>query len=342
VLTGQLPGSQPRDDAESIVIRRLPTALRLGNAPFTPALFGALRGHDLVHLHWPFIFGAELTAAACWATGTPYVVTYHHDLLASLRWQFGPYQAVVGPLVLRRAARVFPVSADHFAASPLRGHARAPVEIPNGVDADRFAPSVSGAAIRAQLDIPASAVVVGFLGAMDAAHAFKGVPILLEAIARSTRADIRVLAVGGGDLQPAFQAHADELGLGTRAAWPGIVSEEDLPAFIAAMDLLVLPTLGFGAESFGIVLIEAMSCGKPVIASDIPGVRRVVDHGQVGFLVPPGDVGALAARIDQLAGDEALRERLGQAGRMKVEARYQWRSIAGQIDAEYRSVLAAR
>src|SRR5262245_47209165 len=96
VLTAAVPLGAWRDPPE-LRVRRLPTRFRLGNAPFAPGLLAALARFDVVHLHWPFIFGAELVWLACRLGDVPYVVTYHHDLRADLRWQVGPYQSTVGP-----------------------------------------------------------------------------------------------------------------------------------------------------------------------------------------------------------------------------------------------------
>jgi glycosyltransferase involved in cell wall biosynthesis len=328
-------------DPPGVRVLRFPTVLRIGNAPLTPGMLAALGRVDLVHLHWPYIFGADLTLLTCALGRIPYVVTYHHDLVASLRWQFGPYQALIGPLVLRGARRIFPVSIDHFQASPMweiaAAHRERIVEVPNGVDIRRFRPDVDGTAVRAKLGIPSGATVIGYLGAMDRAHPFKGVPVLLRALRQLRRPDVHLLAVGGGDLRPEYEAQGAALGL--RQHWVGRVSDEALPAHVAAMDALVLPSLGFGAESFGIVLIEAMAAGKPVVATTLPGVRRVVDDGINGFLVPPGDEEALERALARLVDDPALRRRLGQAGRRKAEGLYDWRALAATLENEYLAVM---
>jgi glycosyltransferase involved in cell wall biosynthesis len=345
VFTADAPTGSYEDPAE-IRVHRLTTPLRVGNAPLVPTLPAALRGCDLVHLHWPWIFGAEMTALACLLADRPYVVTYHHDLRADLRWQFGPYQALAGPFVLRGAARVLCVSLDYMRASPLYPYARSRprrlIEVPNGVDTRQFGPEADGARVRGQLGIPTSAVVVGFVGAMDAAHPSRGVPLLLDAVARLGRDDVQFLAVGAGALQASYRRHAEGLGLAGRCHWPGAIpyTGSELPAHFAAMDIVALPSLK--AESFGMVLVEAMAVGRPVIGSDLPGVRTVVEHGVDGFLVPPGDVDALSAALGRLVGDEELRRRMGAAGRTKVEARYDWRAIAAQLERTYLDVLDER
>src|SRR5207247_10831880 len=102
--------------------------------------------------------------------------------------------SVVGPLVLGGATRIFPVSLDHLQSSPMFRHVahrpRDLVEISNGVDVERFRPDLDGGAVRASLGIPPGAVVVGYLGAMDQADSFKGVPVLIKALARARTAGL--------------------------------------------------------------------------------------------------------------------------------------------------------
>ncbi|TAK26083.1 MAG: glycosyltransferase family 1 protein [Chloroflexota bacterium] len=328
-------------DGEDFPVHRLPTRARLGNAPLLPGLIAAVRDYDLIHLHWPFIFGAELVWLGCKMAGIPYVVTYHHDLRADIRWQFGPYQAAIGPLVLRGARRVLPVSLDHFAASPMRRHVPSARlgEIPNGVDTRFFRPDIHGAAIRQRHGIPSDAFVIGYLGAMDRAHSFKGVPDLIDATAQVIERRAWFLAVGEGDLRASYEARAADRGLAPRSTWTGKAPADELAQHIAAMDCLVLPSRGHGAESFGIVLIEAMAAGKPVIATTLPGVRRVVEDDVDGFLVPPGDVAALADRLSWLGGDGDRRRAMGMAGRAKVERLYDWPRLAERLETEYAAVL---
>jgi glycosyltransferase involved in cell wall biosynthesis len=338
-------GAEPLDDPPEIAVQRLPVRRLFGSASFTPGLIALIRHFDVVHLHWPFVLGAELCWVATRMSGVPYVLSYHMDLRSDLRWAFGPYQRFLGPIIVRSAARVLPVSLDHFRASPTYQYvAQEPgriVEIPNGVDVSRFHPNVDGTSVRARFGIPPNAVVVGYLGSMDQAHAFKGVPLLIEALRRVTEPEVHLLGVGGGELQPEYRRHALELGIGERAHWTGIVPAGDLPASIAAMDMLVLPSLASGAESFGIVLLEAMASGKPVVATSLPGVRRVVDDSLDGYVVPPGDVDRLVSAIERLARNAGLRRLFGSAGRRKVIERYDWRKIAGRLTDQYFRVLGA-
>lgn len=332
------------DDPDGVTVHRLNPVFRVGNAPLLPALL-ALPRFDLLHLHYPFIFGAELTALRAAVGRTPYVITYHQDvILDGLMGQgIRLHEALIGRGILRGARRLLFTTLDYGQASrvgDLVGRMGARVgALPNGVDPDDFHPAVDGAAVRARWGQAAGDVVVLFVGGLDQAHYFKGVPVLLAALAGIDAPHIKALIVGDGDLRPQFEALAADLGIAARVTFCGRVAQPDLPAHYAAADVLVLPSVTMG-EAFGIVLLEAMACAKPVIASDLPGVRVVAGGGAHGRVFPPGDSAALAAALRALAADAALRARMGGAGRALVEAKYAWARIGEALDALYREVLA--
>ncbi len=332
----------PRDkDALSFPfpVHYLPAIFRVGNAPFTPKLGTKLQGFDIIHLHYPYIFGAELCVASSRATATPLVVTYHNDLL-SPGWKgslFGMYSALVQPLELEWARRVVATSADYAQHSMLSRSLRdlsRVVEIPNGVDAGRFTPRPDGEAATQWPGIPDDAAIVLFVGAMDTAHFFKGVTVLIEAL--SLLEGVHGLFVGDGDLRPAFEATADER-LPGRAHFVGSVPPERLIDAYRSARVTVLPSTTQG-EAFGVVLLESLACGTPVVASNLPGVRTVVDSGRDGFLADPGDARGLARAIARCL-DREVSQGMGEAGRQKVLSRYTWEQIAGRLEALYGEVL---
>ena len=117
----------------------------------------------------------------------------------------------------------------------------------------------------------------------------------------------------------------------------GAVSRDDLPHYHAAADVFLAPNTG--GESFGIVLLEAMAAGLPVVASDIPGYREVVRHEVEGLLVRPRDPVALAGAVRRLLREPELAHRLGEAGRLRAE-RFAWPVVAEEIEGAYRQALA--
>lgn len=325
-----------------ITVRRLPIAFRIGNAPLTLELLG-LRDVDLIHLHYPYIFGAELVWAAAHARGIPFVLTHHNDLIGDgLRpLLFDSYTAISSQLLFGSARKLIAVSLDYAANCRLTPRFRQrwsdTVEVPNGVDATLFHPGVDGSWVRRQHGIPIDAPVVLFVGVLDRAHHFKGVDRLLEAFARIDQPDAYLLIVGDGELQPALVAQSESLGIGSRTVFAGKVANRETPPYYATADLVALPTAP--PESFGMVLIEAMACGTPVVTSDIPGVRSVVSAGQDGLLTPVGDIDALALRLGELLADPARRRAMGLAGRAKVERMYSWPAIIDRLEQVYADAL---
>lgn len=337
VYTAASPGEP--DDPPGVTVHRHRPLFRVGNAPFLPQLLG-LRDVDLIHLHFPFYAGGELVAM----TGRPYVVTYHQDVEID-GWPgrlTGLHDRAVGRRVLASAARLCPTSLDYLRHSAIADlEPRLPgrvAPIPNGVDLDRFRAAPIDRDARRRFGLPDDGLVVLFVGAMDAAHHFKGVSTLLEAVAATP--GVAALLVGDGDLRPVYQQRAEDLGLRGRAVFTGRLPTADLPAAYHAADAVVLPSVTRG-EAFGMVLIEAMASGRPVVASNLPGVRGVVADGRDGFLVPPADAGALATTLARLAAmPVAERADMGGRGRAKVEREYGWERIGDRLEAIYADVLA--
>ena len=140
-----------------------------------------------------------------------------------------------------------------------------------------------------------------FVGALDTAHYFKGISVLLRALAETRNA--KLVIVGKGNLQSAYEKEAQKLNIAGCVTFTGGVTDEELARWYAGARALVLPSTD-GSEAFGMVLIEAMACGTPVIASDLHGVRAVVERVSEslmnragGLLVPPGDEQALARTL---------------------------------------------
>lgn len=263
------------------------------------------RGYDVVHVHEPFLPAACLTALA--AARVPVVATAHMYRRALL-W-YGVFAPVVR-LAVRKVDALLAVSplAAEYAR---RGTGRVAEVVPNGIDhaglASLLPERLGGRILFVGRDEPR-----------------KGVGVLLEAFSGLRREAELVLVGPTSDSRRAG-----------RVSSLGRLPEGGLRRELARADVLVAPSLG--GESFGVVLLEAMAAGVPVVASDIPGYRAVLPP-DAGRLVPPGDADALAAVLDGLLADAELRERLGAAGR-EAAAAYAWPRVAEQVLAVYRRVL---
>ena len=327
-------------------VKRLPAQFRVGNAPLTLSLAKELRGFDVIHLHYPYIFGSELAHYAAWRTQTPLVLTYHNQLQEQTllkKTLFGIYNLLAEPLILNLAQRRLAVSREHLIS--LQGRFQDDphtVELPNGVDSQQFSPQLGHT--RKSLGTPADAPVALFVGALDQAHRFKNVDGLIRAFAQAkqdgqgTLEQAELWIVGDGDLRPELEALAQRLGL-NNVRFLGQYPPSDLPPIYSDADLLVLPSTG--VESFGVVLIEALACETAVLASNLPGVRTVVDASEQGdgMLVPPRDDTALAHALVTLLGDRKRLGDMGQRGRKRVKARYDWQVIGERLERIYLDLL---
>jgi phosphatidylinositol alpha-mannosyltransferase len=204
--------------------------------------------------------------------------------------------------------------------------------IPSGVDLERFRPD----AHPPPGGMPGRPTLL-FVGRLDRR---KGLNVALEALPLVSKQlpGARLVVVGGGPGTDAARRRAARLGVSGAVRFVGPVSPRDLPGYYAAADVYLSPALG--GESFGIVLLEAMASGVPVVASDIPGYDETVDRGHDGLLVPPSDPAALAGALVRVLSDRDLADSLRSAGLAKAQG-HAWPRIASRTLAFYRA-LATR
>jgi phosphatidylinositol alpha-mannosyltransferase len=204
------------------------------------------------------------------------------------------------------------------------------VIIPNGVHVDAFAEGPSLPGYRRGEGGP----TIGFLGRY--AEPRKGLPVLLEAMRTVVRRHpgARLLIAGRGDAEEVQELIGEDLR--AHVVLLGELSEADKAAFLRSVDVYCAPNLL--GESFGVILIEALAAGAPIVASDLESFARVLEDGEAGVLVPRGDAAALATAIDDLLADPARRAQLSARGQ-EVAATYDWQVLARRILAVYETVL---
>jgi D-inositol-3-phosphate glycosyltransferase len=212
--------------------------------------------------------------------------------------------------------------------------------IPGGVDLERFRP-LDQARARASLGLTDASKVLLFVGRIQR---LKGLEVLLPAFAL-LGFEARLLVVGG---RPSSTLEAREigrleqlagrLGIAERVTFVGAVSHERLPVYYAAADATVMPS---SYESFGLVAVESLACGRPVVATRIGGLRTIVRDGETGLLVPWRDPAMFAEALRRILLDDRLRARLAAAARPSV-VRFGWDRTAEEHLALYADVLAER
>ena len=278
---------------------------------------------DVLHVHEPL--APSLGVLACWAARGPIVATVHSSLERSRALTTGYY---VAQTALEKINAIIAVS--EYARRTIVDHLGADaVLIPNGVRVDHF----RGAIPLQEWPGPS----VCFLGRMDEPR--KGLPILLTAFVdvRQRIPDATLVLLGPGDPDQVLAGVPASVREGIVCL--GRVSEEDKARALAGVDVYVAPNTG--GESFGIVLLEAMAAGAPVLASDLEAFDRVLDGGQAGRLFPVGDAGALADALVEMLDDPDELERLREVGARRADL-FDWPRVARDILNVYESVMAGQ
>jgi len=339
---------QPAQELPRAKIERLKPFLKYGNAALLPGLSRQLKGFDIIHLHYPFFGAAEiiwLFHSQLKTQDSKLIIHYHMDVVGKGLWRliFGLHRFLILPQIIKMADKVIVTSVDYaqnsFLAKAMSQDRSRFIAVANGVDVNFFSPAAQDISLMKSQGIDPAAKIVLFVGGLDKAHYFKGVEYLIEAMSRLTQATSgwNLVIVGEGELKSRYQALAARLKIESRAKFVGYVAEKDLPKYYNLADVVVLPSID-KSEAFGLVLVEAMACAKPVIASNLPGVRSVVAEKVDGLLVEPRNIDELANKINYLLLNPELGVKYGKAGRVKVEAQYSWQIIGMQLDQLYQSL----
>jgi len=323
-------------------IQRLLPIMKFGNAAVLRHLYNQIKGSDIVHLHYPFFGSAFLTAHVAKKQRIPLVMTYHMDPIASgLRGKiFKVYQRYFLPVIARKSDKLLVSSVDYAESSDL---AQFPDQLKRvedhsfGVDIERFYPGKEFVP-RRQLKIEEHVPVILFVGGLDQAHYFKGLDILIKALSGLQNKEWVLVVVGEGDLKENYKKQVQVAGIEKKVRFMGNVSEIDLPRIYRMADIHAFPSTE-KAEAFGLVALEAAASGTPSVASDLPGVRKVVLDGVTGQLVPAKNVFALRKALHNLIDNGLLRNQLGTAARIRVEQEFSWQTAIDRLEQVYQELM---
>jgi glycosyltransferase involved in cell wall biosynthesis len=207
--------------------------------------------------------------------------------------------------------------------------------IPNGIRLQAFE-KISRADARRDLNIGEAAKIVLFVGRLEP---IKGVKHLIEAMPaiKEVEPEARLLLVGDGSERTDLERLVDKLGLSECVIFAGRVSEDDVPTYTVASDVFVLPSI---SEGFGIVNLEAMAAGLPIVASNIGGIPSLVEAGVNGFLVDPGNAAQIASRVSLLLSDPELRQLMSANNQEKVQC-YTVDKVTDDLERIYLSCIRA-
>ncbi|MFH1522270.1 MAG: glycosyltransferase family 4 protein [Patescibacteria group bacterium] len=329
-ITTFTPGYKNEKNNENVI--RLRSWLKYGKGAFLPQLFFILKNFDIIYLHYPFFGTAEIVwLFKIFHPGKKLIIHYHMDvtgLSLSAKILSIPNRLIRNSL-FKKADIITCASLDYIKNSEIaiiyKKYISKFKEIPFGVDINKFTPR--------NIPTPNKGGVLNilFVGGLDKAHYFKGVDILLKSAAKLKTKNWQLLIVGNGELKIQYQKQAQGLRIHDKVKFLENIKSDELPRIYQEADLFVLPSINKN-EAFGLVLLESMASGVPVIASNLPGVRSVFQNGIHGFLTKPGNSDDLRNKIELILKDKNLRKKMSQTSRKLAEERYGWEKIDKRLN----------
>jgi glycosyltransferase involved in cell wall biosynthesis len=326
--------AQGREEIHGIEVDRLKYVGKIANTNITPSLpLHLLRSDfDVIHTHLPTPWSADWSAFASAVKGKPLVLTYHDDIVgdgvAGYLARF--YNASFLKFLLGRAEKIVISHSRYMELSYyLSGYKNKVEVVPPGVDVEMFYPG----GVEAE-------DTVFFLGVLDEFHRYKGLDILLEAI-KSVKKEIpgvRLKVGGDGRLLDYYIKRAASLGLEENVVFLGSLPWDEIPEHYRSCSLFVLPSTSASQEGFGMVLLEALACARPVVSTSIVGAAEDIKKYRAGIIVDPMDSRALAKAIVELLTNREKAMEMGVNGRKLVEEKYTWKKIAESIEKIYNSL----
>jgi glycosyltransferase involved in cell wall biosynthesis len=318
-----------KTEGEVILLKAFP---KVGNGGFLPQLFWRLKNFDVAYLHYPFFGALEIIwflKKFFWKNKIKLIIHFHMEpeLSSPLLKFLSLPSCLIAPSLFKLADSIICASLDYAEANMPAGIFAANKnkikEIPFSVDTERFKPALQ------KPDDKKFKIV--FVGGLDKAHYFKGIDVLLNALNLLNKENLnwQLTIVGSGDLQSQYEKQARDLGIADKIIFAGNVSEADLPKKYQEADCLVLPSINKG-EAFGIVLLDAMATGIPVIASDLPGVRKVFTEAS-GLKIKPGDAEDLKETIKFLMDNPEKCKKMGEAARREIEGKYSFEKVNDRL-----------
>ncbi|MDF0591964.1 glycosyltransferase family 4 protein [Candidatus Methanocrinis natronophilus] len=332
VLCANEPESKKEDLIDGIRVLRLSYMGKIANTNITPSLpLKIMREKfDLVHTHLPTPWSADVSGLAAALKGKPLVLTYYNDIVAEGRARqiARLYNGTCLKLLLRRASKIIVIQPDYVDSSPHLREFRDKIEtIPVGVDLSRFRPTHEAT----------DGETLFFLSCLDRYHSYKGLDDLLEALVlvKEDYPEVKLLVGGSGELLDHYRGMTRDLCLEDNVEFLGFIPEDMLAKRYNRSDVFVLPSNSRSQEGFGMVALEAMACGKPVICTDIVGLAEDIEKRGAGLTVEPSNPKRLAVSIIHILKKGPELKEMGCAGRRLAVEKYGWRTVAERVEGVY-------
>jgi len=317
-------------------IYRLPRQFKISNTPISFKWKKQIKElidcekPDLINGHMPVPFICDVAISV--SGNIPFVTGYHHGgsmkkgkLLPDI--MIRTYESIFLKKLLKKSKLIITPS-EFVTKDFMKNYSNKTITVNPGVDIQKFKPDYSLKPVNRIL----------FVGNLIKSEDYKGLGYLLESIKiiRKNIPDIKLIVVGEGDYREHYENLSKELGIEENIEFRGKLNREEIVKEYQNTNVLVLPSL---MESFGMVLIEAMACKKPVIGTKVGGIPYVIDNNKNGLLVPPKDSKELARVITHILKNKKLAKKMGESGYNKVKEKFNWEIQAEKTINLYKEVL---
>lgn len=335
VICANEPNSKKEEIIDGVRIKRLSYLGKIANTNITPGLPFALLNDDfdIIHTHIPTPWSADWSNIISRFKKKPLVITYHNDIigegLASQIADF--YNSTALKSLLNEADKIIITQPGYLHSSPYLGKYEDKIEvIPNGVDIEKFKPQ----------NIKKERNTIFFLSVLDEFHRYKGLDYLLKAlkVVKEKIDGVKLIIGGKGVLLNYYNEMVDNMGLKNNVEFHGYISDEKIAEYYSNSHVFVLPSISSKQEGFGIVALEALACGTPVISTEIVGVAADVENSNSGIIVPPRNVHELAGAIIKILNNDHAVD-MGLRGRKLVEEKYTWSRVAKMTEKVYKGLI---
>lgn len=326
-------------------INYLRSLFSCGNASFVPGIIKELKNFDLIHLHWPFLGGAEILLLWHLFRKKPkLIVQYHMDLVApgikGLIFKLNFF--LFAPLMIKLADKILISSRDYLEHSDLKKYwlknKNKFIISSFGVNQEKFYPQEKNQQLIKKYGLKQNDQIILSVGGLDKAHYFKGIRLLIQAVVdlKNQMPNLKLILVGDGDLRPSYEKLVKDFEIQNKIIFVGRVEDDDLPDYYNLVDVFVFPSFT-RSEAFGLVCLEAMACAKPIIVSNLPGVRTLVDNN--GLVVKINDVQDLSEKICNIFQNKDKLKEFGINGLRKIKEGYYWPDIVRQLEEIYAQAI---
>lgn len=346
VFTSSATSSFEKQEQNGVSVIRSPSFSRVGTTMVAPTLLMDHLSHefDIVHAHNSTPPGVIAGCIHSTVKDLPLIITHHggeqYQNQGSLLRRTGlyTYNRILLDQIFKFADRVVIPSPGYAEESDFLDISDDNVvSIPNGVDLENYRNKVSFSESKNEIGIDSDQFCVLYLGSH---YRRKGVDVLLDAFSdfNSTHEDNKLVLAGKGDLTPTLQEEVNELGLHDDVLFPGFVPESQKSLYLQAADVVCLPSIPPSTEMFPLVILEAAAAGTPIIASDFPTIRGVVESYDTADLVKPGNSKVLSEALEKLYRNDEYHSQM-EADTNRMAEDHSWSEIRRQYEELYRTLI---